>query len=161
MDIAQTQALRALLQRQDIASLGTLRRDEPFVSMVPYALLADGAFVVHVSRLATHTRDMEEHPGVSLMVVAEREPGVPAQGVPRATLQADAQACAPDAPRYAEARAAYLARFPDTEFMFGFADFSLFVLVPRSVRFVAGFAQAGSLTGEAYGQLMASPPAGA
>ena len=160
MDTTQTQALRALLQRQEIAALGTLRRDEPFVSMVPYALLADGAFVVHVSRLATHTRDMEEHPRVSLMVVAGRQPDVPAQGVPRATLQADAQACPSDGPRYAEARAAYLARFPDTEFMFGFADFSLFVLVPRSVRFVAGFAQAGSLTGETYGRLMASGPAG-
>jgi heme iron utilization protein len=161
MDPAQTHALRALLQRQEVASLGTVRRDEPFVSMVPYALLDDGAFVVHVSRLATHTRDMEEHPGVSLMVVAGRQPDVPAQAVPRATLQANALPCPTGSPRYDEARAAYLARFPDTEFMFGFADFSLFMIVPRSVRFVAGFAQAGSLTAEAYVQLMAPPAAGA
>jgi len=95
------------------------------------------------------------------MVVAERQPDVPAQAMPRATLQAHAQPCPSGSPRHEEARAAYLARFPDTEFMFGFADFSLFLLVPKSVRFVGGFAQAGSLTAEAYGQLMTSRAAGA
>jgi len=155
MNTDQAQALRGLLLEQDVASLGTLRRDEPFVSMVPYALLPGGAFVVHVSRLATHTRDMEEHPGVSLLVMADRADGVPAQAVPRATVQAQARACGLEDPAHAQAKAAYLARFPDTEFMFGFADFSLFLLVPRSVRFVGGFAQAGSLTAEGYAQLMA------
>ena len=158
MDADQTTALRGLLLRQELAALGTLRRDDPFVSMVPYALLADGSFVVHVSRLATHTRDMEEHPGVSLMVMADRAPDIPAQAVPRATLQAQASPCPAAHPAHAAARAAYLLRFPDTEFMFGFADFSLFLLVPRSVRFVGGFAQAGSLTGEGYAQLMSSGP---
>lgn len=154
MDAEHARALRALLLHQDIAALGTLRRDEPFVSMVPYALLPEGALVVHVSRLATHTRDMEEHPGVSVMVTGERTADMPAQALPRATLQAQARRCAPEDPDHARARAAYLARFPDTGFMFGFADFSLFVLVPRSVRFVAGFAQAGSLTAHDYAQLM-------
>ena len=61
-----------------------------------------------------------------------------------------------DEPSYAAARAAYLARFPDTEFMFGFADFSLFLVTVRSVRFVAGFAQASSIPGDAYATLMSS-----
>ena len=56
MELAQAQALRELLQQQEVAALGTLRNGEPFVSMVPYALLPDGSLVVHVSRLATHTR---------------------------------------------------------------------------------------------------------
>ena len=38
----QAQDLKQLLQQQDLAALGTLHRGEPFVSMVPYALLADG-----------------------------------------------------------------------------------------------------------------------
>jgi putative heme iron utilization protein len=114
--------------------------------------------VVHVSRLATHTRDMLEHPGVSVLVTDRRNPEVPAQAVARATLQGSAEPCADGDPRYAAARAAYLARFPDTEFMFGFADFSLFVIVPRAVRFVGGFAQAWSVTGETYATLMADTP---
>jgi putative heme iron utilization protein len=149
-------ALRALLHRQEVAALGTLHKGEPFVSMVPYALLPDGALVVHVSRLATHTRDMEEYSGVSVLVLAERAAGEPAQALARATLQADAQPLAPDAPGYAAARDAYLARFPASEPMFGFADFSLFRLVPRSARFVGGFAQAGSLTAAQYARLMSS-----
>ena len=156
MEPAQAQALRHLLLQQDVAALGTLHGGEPFVSMVPYALLPDGRCVVHVSRLATHTRDMEQHPGVSLMVLGARAPDAPAQAQPRATLQGEARPCAPEAPDHAAARAAYLARFPESEMMFGFSDFSLFVIAVRSVRFVAGFAQAGSLTADAYASLMAS-----
>lgn len=156
MNSDQAQALRRLLQDQDVAALGTLRRDEPFVSMVPFVALPDGALVVHVSRLATHTRDMADHPGVSVLVMAPRSPEVPAQALARATLQADAHPCPPDDPQYAPARAAYLGRFPDSEMLFGFADFSLFRLVPRSVRFVGGFAQATSITGETYVQVMSS-----
>ena len=156
MDDAQARRLRELLQRQEVAALGTLRRNEPFVSMVPYALLPDGVLVVHVSRLATHTRDMEDHPGVSLMVLAQRSADVPAQALARATLQGDAQACPPGTEGHDAARAAYVARFPDSEPLFGFADFSLFRIVPRSVRFVGGFAQAWSITGAQYAQLMSS-----
>ena len=153
----QAEALKQLLLRQDVAALGTLHQGEPFVSMVPYALLPDGRVVIHVSQLATHTRDMQQHPGVSLLVLGERAPGTMAQEQPRASLQGQAQACAPDAPEYAAARAAYLGRFPDSEPMFGFGDFSLFLVTPRAVRFVAGFAQAFSLPGNDYAELMRGP----
>ena len=46
------------------------------------------------------------------------------------------------------AKAAYLARFPESVELFGFADFSLFVIGPTSARFVGGFAQATSLSPE-------------
>lgn len=154
MDPARAQALRDLLQQQQVAALGTLHGSEPFVSMVPFALLADGSVAIHVSRLATHTRDMEQHAGVSLLVMAAPSPEVPPQALARATLQGEASPCPPDAPEYAEARGAYLARFPDSEPMFGFADFSLFLVRPRSVRFVGGFAQAWSITGADYAALM-------
>ncbi len=159
MNEDQAQALRDLLRRQEVAALGTLHDGEPFVSMVPYALLPpDGAVVIHVSRLATHTRDMETHPGVSLLVPGERAAGVPPQALPRATLQGQARRCEPEDPRHAAARAAYLARFPDSEPMFGFADFSLFLVEPRSVRFVGGFAQAASATAREYARIMSAAP---
>ena len=156
MNEERAEALRGLLRTQDIGALGTLHQGEPFVSMVPYALLADGALVVHVSQLATHTRDMELHPGVSLMVLGARTPDLPAQAVPRATLQCDARVCPSGGAAHAQARDAYLARFPQAEDLFAFADFSLFRLVPRSVRFVGGFAQAWSATGADYAAAMAA-----
>jgi len=156
MKTEQADAMRQLLLAQDVAALGTLHRGEPFVSMVPFALLPGGRLVIHVSRLATHTRDMEDHAGVSLLVMEQRSADVPAQALPRVTLQGDAQRCAADASGHAEARQCYLARFPQSEDLFGFADFSLFVVTPRSVRFVRGFAQAWSITGEAYAAAMSA-----
>lgn len=158
MNTTQAEAMRQLLQRQEVAALGTLHNGEPFVSMVPYALVPLGrGFVVHVSRLATHTRDMETHAGVSLLVMDERTPDVPPQALPRVTVQGQAQRCAPGAPLYEAARQAYLARFPDSEPMFDFADFSLFVIEPRSLRVVGGFAQAWSVTGADYLRFMGAP----
>ena len=155
MNAMQEQAVRNLLERQEVAALGTLHKGEPFVSMVPYALAPGGrGLVIHVSRLATHTRDMQEHPGVSLMVTDERTPDVPPQALPRVTVQGEARPCAPDAPLYEAARQAYLARFPNSREMFGFADFSLFVIEPRSLRVVVGFGQAWSLLGADYVRLM-------
>jgi heme iron utilization protein len=157
MNAVQAQAMRQLLERQEVAALGTLHKGEPFVSMVPYALAPGGhGFVIHVSRLATHTKDMETDPRVSLLVMDERTPEVPPQALPRVTVQGDARPCAPDAPLYAGAREAYLSRFPNSQEMFGFADFSLFVIEPRSLRVVGGFAQAWSVTAADYARIMAA-----
>lgn len=157
MNASQSEALRQLLEGQEVASLGTLHNGEPFVSMVPYALLPqDGSVVIHVSRLATHTRDMETHAGVSLLVMEQRSPDVPPQALPRASLQGAARRCPPEDPAHAAAREAYLSRFPNSQEMFGFADFSLFVIEPRSVRYVGGFAQAWSITGQEYARIMSA-----
>jgi len=145
MTPAQTDTLRHLLEQQETAALGTLHRGEPFVSMVPFALLPEGrGLIIHVSRLATHTGDMQVHPGVSLMVCAVREPGVPPQGLARVTVQGDARFCVDDTDDHAAARACYVSRFPDSAPMLGFSDFSLVVIAPRTLRIVGGFAQAWS-----------------
>lgn len=161
MNPDQSQALRKLLGTQPVAALGTLHKGEPFVSMVPFALLPLGrGFVVHVSRLATHTKDMLTHPAVSLLVVAPPAPQVPVQALARATIQGQARQCLDTDPDYAEARRVYLARFPQSADLFGFADFSLFVVVPRSVRFVGGFAQAASITAGTLARIMSAPDDG-
>jgi len=147
MDSTQTKALRDLLQAQQIAALGTLHKGHPFVSMVPFAALPDGTgFVIHVSQLATHTKDMTSDPNVSLLVMAPPMPHVLPQAIPRVTIQGQATQCAEPSQVHAEASAAYLARFPQSADMFSFADFSLYVIRPTSVRFVGGFAQAASIS---------------
>jgi heme iron utilization protein len=153
MNETQAQALTHLLQRQDIAALGTLHDGEPYVSMVPFAL-HPGGFVIHVSQLAAHTKDMLANPAVSLLVIAPPEPDVPVRARPRVTIQGTATRCTENDPRHAEAKAAYLARFPQSAEMFTFADFSLFIIQPRLARFIAGFAQATSVGAEALSRLM-------
>ncbi len=157
MNPAQAQALRELLETQPVASLGTLHKGEPFVSMVPFAILPGGTgFVIHVSRLATHTQDMLSSPPVSLMVLAPQRPEIPAQALARVSIQGRAQPCAESASDYAEARLAYLARFPQSADLFDFADFSLFAVLPRSIRFVGGFAQATTISPEVLADVLSS-----
>lgn len=147
--------LVALLGSQVVGALGTLHGGRPAVSMVPFAVSPSSwSVVIHVSRLATHTKDMEISPAVSLLVMAERDPAVPPQALARLTIAGTAQRCDSEHPAYAAARSSYLARFPQSEPLFGFGDFSLFVIEPESVRVVGGFAQAWSLTRRQYLEAM-------
>ena len=118
--------------------------------MVPFVLPPkQTSLVIHVSGLATHTRDMQEHPRVSLLVMAESRSEVSPQALPRVAFRADAIPLPRDGREYEAARAAYLARFPDASTTFELGDFSLVALQPVSARLIAGFGRAGSLVGEA------------
>jgi heme iron utilization protein len=140
--------LRPLLESQTVAALGTLHRGEAYVSMVPFALTDAGELLIHVSALAVHTKDMIEHPRVSLLVMAPDADSPSPQARPRATLFGDAEPLAPDSADYAAAKALYLARFPQSAQVFELPDFTLFRVRPGAVRLVGGFAQAASLVGE-------------
>ena len=147
MDTARS--LRRLLDTRPVGALGTLHRGEPAVSMVPFVLpAADTRLFIHVSSLAPHTRDMQEHARVSLLVMAELGADVPPQALARVALQADALALPRDGAAYGVARAAYLERFPDAAPMFELGDFSIVALQPVSARLVAGFGRAHSLAGD-------------
>jgi putative heme iron utilization protein len=153
MDDDTARMLRRLLDRRPVAALGTLHRGEPAVSMVPFVLPhGDTALVIHVSALATHTRDMQEHPRASLLVMDEPDDATPPQALPRVALQADAAMLPREGAAYEDARAAYLARFPEAAPMFELGDFSIATLQPVSARLVAGFGRAYSLVGAALGE---------
>ena len=154
LDIAAR--LRTLIEGQQIASLGTLHDGDPFVSMVPFAVLPEGAgLVIHVSALASHTKDMLANSAVSLMVTAEAEEGVPAQARARVTIQGDAVQIPEDAPIHAIAKRIYLARFPQSAQTFELGDFALFAIRPKMARYVGGFAQAKSVTAETLAKSLA------
>ena len=153
MNAELTERLALLLRARSTAALGTLRAGAPYVSMAPYAIAGDG-FVVHVSTLSAHTQDMLADARVSLLVAEAEGGGRSPLGLARVSVQATAERIAPDSLRLNEFRAAYLARFPDAEPMFGFADFSMFLIRPASARFVAGFGQAHSLSAESMVQLL-------
>lgn len=147
--------LRALLDAQTVASLGTLHEGEPFVSMVPFALLPAGAgFVIHVSGLASHTRDMLAHPQVSLMVMAVPGAADSPQALARVTVQGEAVRIPQEAPVHGAAKQAYLSRFPSSAQTFELGDFALFAIRPASARFVGGFAQAKTIGPEGLAEAL-------
>ncbi len=158
MTPTEATTLRTLLTTQPVAALSTLHKGGPAVSMVPFALLPGGeGVVVHVSRLATHTQDMLDHPAVALLVAGTLAPGDSPLALPRVSIQGHARPCPADAPGYAEARQAYLAKLPDAEPLFGFGDFSVFVIEPESLRFVAGFGRAMAFKTDRLREVLSGP----
>jgi putative heme iron utilization protein len=153
---ASNRSLGELVRGRRVAALGTLHEGEPSVSMVPYALLPEGAgFLVHVSGMAAHTADMLAHPRVSLLIVAPDDPATAAQALPRVTVLGRAVPLDRDTPAYAEGRELYLARFPQSATTFGLADFRLFAIRPLGARSVAGFARAETLSPEQLASALA------
>ena len=158
MDTTEAHVLKSLLEDQPVASLSTLHKGEPAVSMVPFALLPHApCFVIHVSRLAAHTNDMLSSPVVGLMVMASPGAADSPLALPRVTIQGVARQCTPDSPDYKPARGGYLAKLPQSQDLFSFADFSLFIIEPKSVRFVAGFGRAMSLTPAQFAAVIGIP----
>jgi putative heme iron utilization protein len=91
-----TQELRSLLDRQRVASIGTVDDDgAPFVSMVPFAIEAQSAsLVIHVSGLAAHTHNLLARERVSVLVTQSEVPTEPVHALPRVTLQGHAKVLA-------------------------------------------------------------------
>lgn len=143
-----TVVLRHLVHGRMIAALGTLHQGAPFVSMVPYALGRKGNFILHVSRLASHTQDMLDNPAVSLLITESEGTGKMPQALARVTVQGQAQMLDRDSENSTAAQDVYLTRFPDAAPLFEFSDFHIFIIKPVSARIIAGFGQAVTVTGD-------------
>jgi len=153
--MSQGDVLRELVGSVTVAALGTVEGTEPFVSMTPFAVATDGrAVILHVSRLAAHTRNMLRNPAVSVLVMEPEGPGKMSQGLARVTIQGTARFLEPSEAGYLAAREAYLSRFPKAAELFSFGDFGLVAVEVRSARLVGGFAQAHSLTAEAFARAL-------
>jgi putative heme iron utilization protein len=145
-----TVVLQQLIHGRIIAALGTLHEGIPFVSMVPYAVASDGSFILHVSRLATHTQDMLDHPEVSLLITESEGSGKMPQALARVTVQGRAEMLDRDSQKHIDARDVYLLRFPDAAPLFEFSDFNIVIIKPMSARVIAGFGQAITMTGDDF-----------
>lgn len=121
----------------------TLRMGRPFGSHVPYVFGKDWTRAyIHVSRLALHTEHLLRDPRVGLFVSEPDRQGKNPLALRRMNLQGEAALLNTGAPGYAEVKECYLARFPQSAMMFGFADFSLWELRLQDAHLVLGFGQA-------------------
>jgi putative heme iron utilization protein len=154
-----TTALRTLLNTQRVAAMGTLGADgHAFVSMVPFAIEREsGEVVIHVSGLAAHARNLQITPRVSLMVLQAEVAGEPVHALPRVTLDGLARVLESESPACAAAKAAYLARFPDVEYMTQLGDFRFVAVAVTGAHQVAGFGAARSIDAEELAQVLRSP----
>ena len=121
----------------------TLRNGRPFGSHVPYVCGEHWTRAyIHVSRLALHTEHLLRDPRVGLFVSEPDRRGKNPLALRRMNLQGEAVLLNAEAPDYAEVKARYLARFPQSAMMFGFADFSLWELRLQEAHLILGFGQA-------------------
>ena len=121
----------------------TLRNGRPFGSHVPYVFGEHWTCAyIHVSRLALHTEHLLRDPRVGLFISEPDRPGKNPLALRRMNLQGEAALLNAGASDYPEVKERYLARFPKSAMMFGFADFALWELRLQDAHLILGFGQA-------------------
>jgi putative heme iron utilization protein len=155
--------IATLIGGQRVAALGTLRdpsthsmssgqagsgqAGSPFTSLVAYAAEPDfTGILLHLSRLAPHTRHLLAQPRAALLIHERDDGRDDPQTLARITLIGAATPIAAESAGYAAARERYLARLPAAAPLFDFPDFALFRFVPSEARYIGGFARAYTLT---------------
>lgn len=140
----QLLSLARLIRSQRWAALASIEpAGAPYASAVAYVAEPEfSGFLLHLSGLAPHTRNLLQNASASLLITepdcGEGDP----QTLPRVSLLGEVAAIPKTSPHYAEAEALYLKRLPSAAPLFTFPDFTLFRLTPSEARFVGGFARA-------------------
>jgi hypothetical protein len=134
-----------LLRTIRAATLATIDRNtgHPFASLVNVATDVDGSPLILISRLSTHTANLESDGRASLLLASVGR-GDPL-AYPRLTVLGTFRPIPGyDIPEI-RARRRFLARHPKSELYAGFADFSFWRLTVVSAHLNAGFARAADL----------------
>ena len=147
MDASSEKLLAQIIRNIRLASLGTLRDNAPFVSMVAYVPADDfSAFYVHISRLAQHTMDMLKDKHISLMIAEADDGRADPLTLARVSIRGVVELMPVGEPGYTPIKAMYLARFPQSEPLFELSDFEMWRIVPKGGRYIAGLGKAYNLT---------------
>jgi putative heme iron utilization protein len=145
-DFAPVDLARELLSGTGTATLATLDRNtgHPFASLVNVAADTDGAPVILISRLATHTANLEIDGRASLLL-ADIGKG-DALAHPRLTVLGSFVRVPPDSADAPRLLQRFLDRHPKARLYAGFADFAFWKLQVVSAHLNGGFARAADLT---------------
>jgi putative heme iron utilization protein len=144
-DFDSRSVAKTLLRTIRAGTLATIDRNtgHPFASLVNVATDVDGSPLILISRLSTHTANLEKDGRASLLLafVGRGDP----LAYPRLTVLGAFGPIPRDDTREPRARRRFLARHPKSELYAGFADFSFWHLAVVSAHLNAGFARAADL----------------
>lgn len=141
--------LTELLTRRRVVSLAVVAEGRPVVGMLPFAVEPDWTgLVVHVSRLAPHSRGMNAGAPFSALICAADDPTVAAAEIPRLRLEGTVATLARGSDAWSAAKDRYLGRHPDAAVTFTLGDFQLHRLEVATGRLVAGLAATLNLKSE-------------
>lgn len=145
-DFAPREVAKLLLRVIRVGTLATLDRNtgHPFTSLVNVATDVDGSPVILISKLATHTANLERD-GRASVLLAETGKG-DALAHPRLTVLGAFAPVARQSDDEARLRRRFLARHPKSELYAGFPDFAFWRMAVASAHLNGGFARAADLT---------------
>ncbi len=133
-----------LSTRHAILSTHSVKYPEyPFGSVAPFVCTQQAEPVILISDIAEHTKNIQQHPKVSLLVFSGAED---LQANARLTLMGEAIACDK---HDADLRARYLRYLPQAASYFDMHDFNFYRIRIDHVRYIAGFGRMGWFEGNA------------
>ncbi len=146
-------ALQSLLESSKSLQLASVSEDgSPHCSYTPFARI-DGEFVIFISHLSKHTKNLLTQRKVAAMIIADESDSAQIFARLRASYQCDVCEIARDAENYESLLNRYEAHLGKTvELLRQLPDFVLLRLVPTSGHFVMGFGEAYELTGPELNQ---------
>lgn len=136
LTVASTQGVLATADRED----GT-----PYASIVELIPLEDGSFVIFISGMADHTKNLKQDGRCSLLVAEGFGQGY-ALALSRATYMGKATKVT-DRSKYREA---YLALHPEAQIYIDFPDFGFYHIEVERVRYIGGFGRMSWVEGVDY-----------
>jgi len=144
-DFDRKSVAKGLLRSTRAGSLATIDRNtgHPFASLVNVATDIDGAPLILVSRLSTHTANLERD-GRASVLLASTGKGDPLAH-PRLTVLGTFSQVERGSAEEPRIRRRFLARHPKSELYADFADFSFWRLNAVSAHLNGGFARAADL----------------
>jgi heme iron utilization protein len=144
-DFDAKSAAKILLRSVRAGALATIDRNtgHPFGSLVNVATDSDGSPLILISRLSTHTANLEIDSRASVLLAATGK-GDPLAH-PRLTVLGRFAPILHDGRDEPRLRRRFLAHHPKAELYAGFADFALWRLAIASAHLNAGFARAADL----------------
>lgn len=134
-------AARALLAAESVGVLSTIsvrHAGTPYGSITPYALDAGGAPLLLLSALAAHTHNLRADSRAGLFV-GDRSAAADPQAGARISLMGHAEPLLADL--VPDARARYLARWPQAAQYLALSDFAFWRFTIEEARLVAGFGE--------------------
>jgi len=136
---------KALLRTIRAGALATIDRNtgHPFASLVNVANDVDGSPLILISRLSTHTANLE-HDGRASVLLASLGRG-DLLAYPRLTVLGAFARLGPEDVDESRVRRRFLTRHPKSELYAGFADFAFWRLSVVSAHLNAGFGRAADL----------------
>jgi len=144
------EGVQTLLSQSRVCFLATQGKHGPETSMAPYAI-HQGNILLHLSRLARHTANIETSSAIGLMICTPETESSSPLALPRLSLQGEAVPVSEG--QLAAAKAAYLQTIPDAEPLFSFGDFRLLQFTPAFIHWVGGFGKARKISLEQWHKL--------